>query len=164
MKLNPDYHRWFYYSNGILLWKERPSNRVRVGDIVGTINKGYVGVVLNKRRYERHRIVWEMFNGPIPGGMCVDHLNGIAGDDRIENLQLVTKQMNESLATYRLVRTNKTGVNNVSYDASRNKFYARFRHLGKIHHVGRFSSLEEAKAAVISAKSKLGIVSRRDVV
>ncbi|KKM99553.1 hypothetical protein LCGC14_1146770 [marine sediment metagenome] len=33
-----------------------------------------------------HRVVWEAAHGPIPKGWIIHHLNGIKGDNRIENL------------------------------------------------------------------------------
>ena len=38
-----------------------------------------------------HRMVYEVFEGPIPDGMEIDHINTIRGDNRIENLRVVTK-------------------------------------------------------------------------
>lgn len=41
-----------------------------------------------------HRAIWSYFNGPIPPGMEVNHKNGIKTDNRIENLELVTRSEN----------------------------------------------------------------------
>ena len=42
-----------------------------------------------------HRIIWEAVNGqPIPEGMEINHINGIKHDNRIENLELVTRLEN----------------------------------------------------------------------
>lgn len=30
-----------------------------------------------------HRIIWEMFNGAIPEGKEIDHINGVKSDNRI---------------------------------------------------------------------------------
>lgn len=37
-----------------------------------------------------HRLVWEAFNGPIPDGMQVNHINEDKMDNRVENLNLMT--------------------------------------------------------------------------
>lgn len=39
-------------------------------------------------------IVWEGFNGRIPDGYMVDHINRNKQDNRIENLRLVTRSQN----------------------------------------------------------------------
>jgi hypothetical protein len=39
----------------------------------------------------RARLVWEAVNGPIPRGRIVHHVNEDPSDDRLENLQMVTR-------------------------------------------------------------------------
>ena len=38
-----------------------------------------------------HRLVWEEANGPIPSGYLVHHRNEDRSDNRLENLQLMTR-------------------------------------------------------------------------
>jgi hypothetical protein len=58
-----------------------------------TTPEGYVRLYVNdgKRRPFRHVHVWETVNGPVPNGMLIHHINGVKGDDRLENLQCVTR-------------------------------------------------------------------------
>lgn len=42
-----------------------------------------------------HRIVYEAFNGSIPKGMQVNHLNGVKTDNRVSNLEVVTPSENQ---------------------------------------------------------------------
>ena len=47
------------------------------------------------RRWKRlHCVVWETYNGPVPKGLEIDHLNMDKGDSRLSNLQLVTHRQN----------------------------------------------------------------------
>ena len=41
-----------------------------------------------------HRMVWEAFNGTIPPGQVINHLNGIKSDNRLINLEICTRQEN----------------------------------------------------------------------
>lgn len=41
-----------------------------------------------------HRLVWEAFNGPIPGRLEINHKNLDRADNRLKNLELVTHQQN----------------------------------------------------------------------
>jgi len=41
-----------------------------------------------------HRLVWETFNGQIPDGMEIDHINRIRNDNRLCNLRCVTHPEN----------------------------------------------------------------------
>lgn len=41
-----------------------------------------------------HRYVWVCHKGPIPDGLVVDHINGIRGDPRLQNLRLLTNRQN----------------------------------------------------------------------
>ena len=53
---------------------------------------GYRRITLRtrKRRFE-HVLVWEAHHGPVPAGFEVHHKNENKLDNRIENLQLVTR-------------------------------------------------------------------------
>jgi len=51
--------------------------------------------VLGKRKFvQLHRITWSAFHGPIPDGMVINHKNGIKNDNRLANLEVVTKSEN----------------------------------------------------------------------
>ena len=44
--------------------------------------------------YSHHRFVYEVFRGPIPKCLEMDHINGVKTDNRIKNLQLLTPKQN----------------------------------------------------------------------
>ena len=41
-----------------------------------------------------HRLVWEAFNGPIPDGMVICHINNDPHDNRLQNLRMATQRSN----------------------------------------------------------------------
>ena len=59
---------------------------------------GYYQVALFKNSigkwYQMHRLVWEAFNGKIPEGLQVNHINEIKSDNRLSNLNLMTPKEN----------------------------------------------------------------------
>ena len=64
---------------------------------------GYYQVSLYKnlkvKHYMVHRLVWEAFNGSIPEGLQVNHINEIKTDNRLENLNLMTCKENINYGT-----------------------------------------------------------------
>ena len=45
-----------------------------------------------------HRVVWMAFNGTVPDGYEIDHINNVRSDNRLNNLQLLTKSQNNQKA------------------------------------------------------------------
>jgi len=50
-----------------------------------------------------HKLMWEAFNGPIPEGMQINHLNGNKADNRLANLEVVSRSQNMQHA-YRVLK------------------------------------------------------------
>ena len=61
---------------------------------------GYLNFTLYDKKLEKplsyfqHRFVYEVFKGPIPKFLEIDHINGIKTDNRIKNLQLLNHKQN----------------------------------------------------------------------
>lgn len=70
----------------------------RDGTLSGALNKGYEFVVLSSGPIKKlkyiHALVMEGFVGIRPQGMEVNHKNGIRNDNRLENLEYVTRSQN----------------------------------------------------------------------
>jgi hypothetical protein len=79
-----------------------------------------------------------------PNGLFVDHINGDTLDCRKENMRLVTHSQNA--ANRRIRSDNKLGVVGVS-QLPNGKYAAYISMNGKNIRLGRFTSLEDAKAA-----------------
>ena len=67
------------------------------------ITRGYYQVHLHKNSigkwYSIHRLVFEAFNGTIPEGLQVNHINEVKTDNRLENLNLMTPKENTNWGT-----------------------------------------------------------------
>lgn len=46
------------------------------------------------QNYLMHRVVWEACVGPIPDGLVINHKNGVKTDNRLTNLEVVTRAEN----------------------------------------------------------------------
>ena len=55
---------------------------------------GYTTIALDGVRLQVHRVIWEMFNGPIPKGLVIDHIDSNRQNNKISNLQCITMAAN----------------------------------------------------------------------
>jgi hypothetical protein len=78
---------------------------------------GYMRLCLSDGHYMAHRIVFEAFNGAIPAGMDIDHINGIREDNRLENLRLATRRQN-ALNRQKANANNSAGARGVYFHHS----------------------------------------------
>lgn len=155
-----NFHEFFEYRDGILYWKVFRKGRGGIvpGTRAGTPHKrGYCCIVLSGVRLLRHRIIWEMHNGPIPDGMEIDHINHVPGDDRIENLRMVTTKENKK----NLPKTslNTSGVVGVYWRQERGRIsgWQAFIYVnGKKKYLGIYGDWFEAVCARKSANQKYG--------
>jgi HNH endonuclease len=91
-------------ATGILTWKVSRSNRVRPGQIAGSLQIGhknkpyerrYLHVSVCKRMFLVHRIAYEMMTGaPVPPGMQIDHVDGDGTNNKWANLRPATRSQN----------------------------------------------------------------------
>ncbi len=101
-------------STGLLTWKAGKQGRGCIeGREAGSVRADgrYRTVFLDGKRYYTHRIAWELAVGPIPDGMCIDHINGDGLDNRLENLRVTTLSGNQRNRA--LQRNSKFGIHGV---------------------------------------------------
>ena len=57
--------------------------------------EGYLAVDLQRDQVRTrtyvHRLLWEAFRGPIPSGLEINHRDGNRSNNRLDNLELVTR-------------------------------------------------------------------------
>lgn len=100
------------------------------------------------------RIYAHQYIKPSPEGMIIDHKNWNGLDNRKNNLEHVTTQRN---LQNRRVYNSTSGVRNVRWDKTRNKWKAEVWVDDKNIYIGRFEQIEEAEQAVIVFKQERGI-------
>lgn len=135
---------------GIFVWKQSLGRRIHIGDIAGSLNKGYVRIKINKKHYKAHRLAWLYMTGSWPE-FEVDHINHIRHDNRFENLRDITHQENQF---NRSEQKNTSGYVGVYWEKQRNEWRARISVNGKKIHLGFFTDKEEAAKAYHDAKEK----------
>jgi len=93
----------------------------------------YQSSSLNGKSISKHRKLWIKFYGSIPSGMIIHHINGNKKDNRLENLECISRKEHRkkhkkdyeflNLGQYGFQKGNKLNI-------------------GKTHHLGHRHSLE----------------------
>ena len=86
MKFNSKYNVWVS-KDGLVYCLKHGKLVLRTNNV----QRGYVYNQTSKGQRLQHRIVWETFNGDIPDEYEVDHINDVRDDNRLCNLQLLTR-------------------------------------------------------------------------
>ena len=150
----------FEYKDGALYYV----NGRKKGQVAGFKHKCrtcyYWCVKYKRQRYQAHRVIWTMFNGPIPEGLQIDHINGDSLDNRIENLRLVTAEQNQK--NTKLLVNNTTGISGVNWNKQRNKYQARINTKGNRINLGWFEDFFEACCARKRAENIDGLYTERN--
>jgi len=132
---------------GVLSWRrnEKVSANVR-GKVAGTLNAGgYRSIMINGSSFLAHRLAWLISEGEDPGGLEVDHIDGLRDDNRRENLRLVTPSQNQH---------NQRRAKGYYFNKQYQKWRAQIFLNAKNRHIGYYNTEEEARDAYIQAKAK----------
>lgn len=117
----------------------------------GVVRDGYSCVILskegNKKNYRVNRIVFEAFKGRIIPNLVIDHIDGNKLNNNIDNLRQITTRENVSIG----LKSKTKYPTGVSYVKHLNKYKAEISISRVRYYLGVFDSVDEAKAAYMSA-------------
>ena len=150
-------HERFTYSfvEGVLYWRHYPKRKLAGSKAPSRM---YCHIKFDQVMYQRHRLIWAYFYGD-PGTICIDHINNVSDDDRIENLRLAT--ISENRWNSKMYRTNISGFKGVYAVPNKRSASAPVRWRADIYvHrrricLGTHSTKEEAAAAYAEAAKRL---------
>ena len=140
---------FYNFETGNFHWKITPKNHIKVGQIAGKIEKGYVRIKIDGKLYRAHRLAWLYVYGEFPDEQ-IDHINGIRGDNRIENLRKCNNAQNQQ---NKIIKNNNK-CNATGVDFMKGLFRARISVNKKSILLGLFKDVEKAKSAYLEAKQK----------
>lgn len=126
---------------GEFVWIKRTSNRINIGDVAGRVSQGYVGISLNGKRYQAHRLAWLYVYGEWPDKM-IDHINQNRSDNRIANLRLANKS--ENAKNTKLPSDNSSGRIGVSWNKNKSKWESYINVSKRRKNLGTYDDYELA--------------------
>lgn len=110
--------RYSYNKETGEFFNKTTSGGMKIGSLAGTKTRhGYIRMRIGIKSYAAHKLVWLVHNGYIP--KCLDHINRIRWDNRIENLREATAQQNSA----HKITKSKLGIRGVQ---KRHNKYAAF--------------------------------------
>ena len=151
------------FENGLLHRRERtvevrnPNGTIRTQTFPAkwasqqTATNGYKRVKfrVDGKQHTRsvHRLVWEAFNGSIPDGYEINHINSDRSNNLLSNLELMTPQQNMKHGVLFGNKTNRTGFIGVCKRGNRYVAQAHEPQTDKRIHIGYYDTAEEAARA-----------------
>lgn len=144
-KLTPEERFWRYVQKGESCWTWSAH----------ATHLGYGRMIVGKTVKYAHRLSWEFTNGPIPEGAVIDHICHNTSCVRPDHLRLATVKQNNEYRQGAQVNNMGTGVRGVYPGRRDGTWYAVLKHNYQQIHIGTFTSVEEAEAAVKAKRAEL---------
>ena len=139
---------WYDPKTGVFRWRhERNNGKIKPWSVAGSPdNKGHIKIQIGKQMHRAHRLAWLYMTGEFPIS-TIDHKNLVKSDNRWCNLREADAKQNQWNTGIRA--DNTSGVKGVHFCKTWKRWVASVRVNGVRHHVGRFSTVEEAAKAVL---------------
>ena len=145
--------------SGIFTRLSSASTRPLKGKPAGSANgSGYLFIMLDKRRYQAHRLAWFYMTGAWPK-KNLDHRDMNVANNKWGNLREASNSQNgANRARY---ANNTSGFKGVIWDKKHKAWVARVRVNRKYHYLGSFRFAEQAhRAYALAAKEAFGEFAR----
>lgn len=110
---------------------------------------GHLYGTFRRKTFKAHRVAWFLYHGSWPEGE-IDHIDGNAQNNKLENLRDVTHT--ENTRNMKRRKDNTSGVTGVCYQKSINRWVVR---VGKTY-VGCYKTCDEAVNARRAAEQAAG--------
>ena len=137
---------------GHFTWLVDTGGYTKAGHRAGSVGTGgYRRIVVGKKRYLEHRLAFELMGADVPD--CIDHINQDKTNNAWHNLRPLSTGANS--INSKLYSHNKSGFRGVSFKASKGKWYAYFKHMGKQIFCGYYPTAEEAAKASAAKRSEI---------
>lgn len=109
-------------------------------------NRGYGAICRDGRYVGAHRAAYELFVGPIPEGMQIDHRCHVRNCVNPEHLRLATGSENKRFSSGP-ASNNSSGFRGVYFASRKGKYVAEVKHNGKSYYAGLHDTAAEAARA-----------------
>lgn len=142
---------------GKLFWKNPPKNRAHLVGIEAGVairnhcNKYYHIIKIDKKAYNRSRIIFYLSNG-FECHDLIDHINGNSLDDRPTNLRNATYL--ENARNRKIGKPSKKLPMGIRMLPS-GKFQARIKDIDRALSIGVFETIELAQSAYLAKRKEL---------
>jgi len=147
---------YFTYNSdtGALLYKKKTSNKITIGDPVGSDNgAGYIKLSFKKRNYYAHRVIWLLMTGKWPKDQ-IDHVDHDRSNNKWDNLKAATNKTNGKNQSLKI--NNMSGISGVHFNKRSKYWQGSIKVDGKHHYLMGGKDLFEICCARKSAELKYG--------
>ena len=144
-------HALEYDTSTGIFTRRKSAGNVLKGSVLGTLdNKGYLIGMVNRKYVRLHRLAWFYVYKEWPTNQ-IDHIDGDKTNNRIANLRDCTTS--ENCVNQRSPRRNNSlCVQGVHQVKKTGRYRAKINIDGVTHHLGVFTTVEEASNAYQSFK------------
>jgi hypothetical protein len=136
-------------ATGVFRVKKATSRKQRIGAIAGSELRGYRKHRIDGVTHQAHRLAWLYVYGDWPKN-CIDHINGIPGDNRIANLRDVSLSVNAE--NLRGARSRSSSGILGAFPRGNDRWVSQICVRGVVIYLGIFKTPECAHHAYLDAK------------